>query len=141
MRELESNFYGRFRDRCKSIHCIRVENALNSGFPDVVMCARGHERMAEFKAEYGGGWVYMRNTQMSFSMQLLPYGVDVPILIGTMEHSFFIVKFSEMLKMPKQAYKGNYQRYNTKDFLTYDYELIPQRCDWDKTVVPILFPF
>lgn len=138
MRESEYKFYGRFKSRCQSVHCIRVENALDSGFPDTVLIHKGHQIMAEFKAEYKGGHVYMRNTQMSFSTRLLQYGVDVPIITGTLEGGMFIIPFSKFLEMECDAYKDQYKRFNTKSFIgVFDY--IPQRSNWDATVVPVLF--
>lgn len=140
MRENEYKFYGRFKDRCKSLMCVRVENALGSGFPDAVLLHDGREKMAEFKAEYPGGHVYMRNTQMSFCTQFLSKNVDIPVITGTLDNGMWIVPFTEMLKLDYQDYKGSYKRCNTKDFVGIKGHFIPQRCDWDSTVVPLLFP-
>lgn len=140
MRENEYKFYGRFSTRCKSLLCVRVENALGSGFPDAVLLYKGREKMAEFKAEYPGGHIYMRNTQMSFCTRFLAYDVDIPVITGTLDSGMYITPFSAFLTLPSQAYKDQYKRFNSKDLVNAPGQFIPQRCDWDQTVVPILYP-
>ncbi len=140
MRENEYKFYGRFRDRCKSILCIRVENALGSGFPDSVLLYEGETIMAEFKAEYTGGHIYMRNTQMSFCTQFFSRRVDIPVITGTLDGGLWVTPFSSFTLMPSMDYKGTYKRFNSKDLVDVDGKFIPQRCNWDEIVVPILYP-
>ena len=76
----EQRFYQQFKSNLPvNSDCVRIENALQSGMPDVNVCLRGQDVWVELKC-YEGGRVLIRPAQNAWGHRRTAAGGRVVIL-------------------------------------------------------------